>query len=201
MRKLIDQVELVRNLLLEEPALESVAETRMKVTALRKSLSAFAEVADQAKLKLHPDYLELVAIIRKKKISKEQFAKACKEVGVSAPKTGGAKGQEKVAMVAMEKGVAVPLSKALGKSPDEVLQDQFYDLALLGNEEEILKGFKRMSAGKKLEPLASVVGFEIGYKIAKSGKNKGKKSVDSALTFKNAYAKLRPYLASLKDVG
>lgn len=180
----------------KEPALETMSETREDVRKAKNWLDKFCLKADDALLKKSRTFFELVKEVNKRKPA--SVTAAAKRAGLSKIPQPKKKRDEAIALLAIKEGKGEVFSAELGKSDNTVLREEFLSLAAL-DEAEIPKEVRKRLTPTKREKYAKACGFEIAYKIGKSGNSKGTKTYDAKGTLENAMAILDPYINSMRD--
>lgn len=193
--KFKDALEQALESIEEYPSLATQMETRREVDSATNWLKKFLKKAQVAKFKTDAVFIRLVFILGTK--NPKEIREAATAAGFRAP-GGKSATPEKVALKAMEEGAAVKFEKELSKDPEEKLKDEFFALAALP-EEEVEAEVKKCLTKAKAKQYADAVGFDVEHKVAKSGKNKGKKMYDSKATLVNAMEVLKPYIDSMRD--
>jgi hypothetical protein len=183
-----DLLRHAQELIEAEPALLTMIETRADAERLHGILQKFVEKADDARFYKDRNYLELVSILGSSKPNSARLKAAIKRSGA----TTGKDKNKKVAVYAVKEGIAEELIRELKKGPQDIMKQNFLDLALL-DVNEIEDAVAAMLTPKKAPAVAKAVGFDVAFKT------KGNKAYDKKATVAHAMAKLKPYIDSMRN--
>ena len=181
-----ETLDIVKN----QPQFLTLTEVKKEVTALQKSLVAFLAKTEESKPFLSKEYLELHALLAEKRTSSPTLAKETQRSGASF---AGKEKNKKLAVFAIQRGIAPKVLAELRMDPDDVLRQQFRELAH-NREDEVKDALEDLLKGKQLEKFARALGFEVVRKTTSKGQTVNRKA-----TMSNAWAKLKPFIDSIRD--
>jgi hypothetical protein len=174
----------------DQPQFLTLSEVKKEVTALHKSLVAFLAKTTESKPFLSKEYLELHALLMAARATSPTLAREAEKSGTSF--TGKEK-NKKLALFAIQRGIASRVLGELRMDPDDVLRQQFRELAHRP-EDEVEEAVETLLKVKQLEKFARAVGFEVVRKRTAKGETVKRKE-----SLANARAELKPFVDSIRD--
>jgi hypothetical protein len=145
---------------------------------------------EESKPFLTKEYLEIHALLGAGRTNSPTLVREADRSGASF--TGKEK-HKKLALFAIQRGIAPKVLTELRLDPDDILRQQFRELAHLP-ETEVQDALEELLKGKQLEKFAHAVGFEVIRKTTSKGQTTNRKA-----TLSNARAKLKPFVDSIRD--